>query len=175
MLTRAEKQQQIDALKDGLGPAQGVFVMDFTGLSVGEVTALRQRVDSANGRYLVVKNTLAKLAVAGSDKDPLQRFLAGPTALAFTNSDAVQLAKALADFAKEHDKLRFRGGLVEGQVLDADAAKLVATMPSKQELVAKLLYLLQSPVRRLAVALNWPVRSIAVTVKQVAEQKERQA
>lgn len=174
MLTRAEKQQQIDDLKAGLQPAQGIFVMNFTGLSVGEVTELRQKVDQAAGRYIVVKNTLAKIAVEGSEKEPLKEFLSGPSALAITDSDSVQLAKALADFAKGHENLQFRGGVVEGQVLDAKEAKQVASMPTKQELVARLLFLLQSPIRRLAVALNWPVRSLAVSMKQIAEDKERQ-
>lgn len=175
MLTRAQKQEQIDAIKTSLEPAQGVFVMDFTGLTVGEVTELRDRIRSASGRYVVVKNTLAKIAVAGSEKEPLQQFIDGPSALAYTDSDAVQLAKTLAEFAKAHDKLVFRGGLVEGQVLDATQARQVATLPSKPELVARLLFLLQSPIRRLAVALSWPTRSLAVTLNQVAEQKERQA
>ncbi len=174
MLTRAEKQQQIEDLKAGLQPAQGVFVMDFTGLTVGEVTELRQKVSQAAGRYLVVKNTLAKIAVDGSKKEPLKELLSGPSALAMTDEDAVQLAKALAEFAKNHEKLQFRGGLIEGQLLDAAAARQVASMPTKQELVARLLYLLQSPIRRLAVALNWPVRSLAVSVKQIADEKERQ-
>ena len=174
MLTRAEKQQQIEDLKAGLQPAQGVFVMDFSGLTVGEVTELRQKVNQAAGRYVVVKNTLARIAVDGSQKEPLKELLSGPSALAMTDEDAVQLAKVLAEFAKSHDKLQFRGGLVEGQLLDAGQAKQVASMPTKQELVARLLYMLQSPMRRLAVALNWPVRSLAVSVKQIADEKERQ-
>jgi len=175
MLTRAQKQEQIDAIKTSLGPAQGVFVMDFTGLTVGEVTELRDRIRSVAGRYVVVKNTLAKIAVAGSEKERLQEFIDGPSALAFTDTDAVQLAKALAEFAKAHDKLVFRGGLVEGQLLDAAQAQQVAAMPSKPELVARLLFLLQSPIRRLAVALSWPTKSLAVTLNQVSQQKERQA
>ncbi len=131
-------------------------------------------MSQAAGRYLVVKNTLAKIAVDGSKKEPLKELLSGPSALAMTDEEAVQLAKALAEFAKNHEKLQFRGGLIEGQLLDAAAARQVASMPTKQELVARLLYLLQSPIRRLAVALNWPVRSLAVSVKQIADEKERQ-
>jgi large subunit ribosomal protein L10 len=173
MLTRTEKQAQIEALKEGLEPAQGVFVMGFAGLTVSEVTELRQRIDAASARYVVVKNTLARIAIAGGDKDPLRGFLAGPTALAYTSDDAVRLAKALSDFAKDHERLQFRGGLIEGQVLDAEGAKRVAALPSRLELVARLLFLMQSPMRRLAVALNWPLRSLAVTVQQVAEKNER--
>lgn len=174
MLTREQKQEQIDALKGTLAPAQGVFVMDFTGLTVGEVTELRRKVKDADAGYLVVKNRLAKIALAGSANEPVKALLDGPSAVAFTNKDAVSLAKVLAEFAKAHEKLRFRGGLVGGQLLDPKQAQQVATLPSKQELVARLLFMLQSPMRRLVVALNWPVRSLAVTVQQVAETKQRQ-
>jgi large subunit ribosomal protein L10 len=175
MLTRAQKQEQIELLKTQLVPAQGLFAMDFTGLTVAEVTELRRKVREANGGYLVVKNTLAKLAVADTGNDALQSLLTGPTAVAFTTSDVVPLAKALAEFAKGHDKLHFRGGLVEGQLLDAKQAQQVASMPSKLELVARLLYILQSPMRRLVVALNWPVKGLAVDLKQIADAKEKQA
>jgi large subunit ribosomal protein L10 len=175
MLTRAQKQEHIDALRTTLSPAQGLFVMDFTGLTVGEVTELRRKVKEANGNYRVVRNTLAKLAVDETRHKALQQLLTGPAAVAYTSQDAVMLAKALADFAKTHDKLKFRGGLVEGQLLDSQQAKQVASLPSKQELVARLLFLLQSPMRRLVIVLSAPVRGLAVSLHQIAENKERQA
>lgn len=175
MQTRAEKQAQIDALRDVLAGAQGLFVMDFTGLSVGEVTELRRKVAEVEAGYIVVKNTLAKIAVSGSPNEAVGGLMVGPTAVAYTTRDVVPLAKTLADFAKGHDKLKFRGGLVEGQLLSSTQAQQVATMPSKAELVAKLLFILQSPMRRLVTALNWPVRSLAVTVQQIADEKARQA
>lgn len=172
MLTRAEKQQQVQWLSEKLRPAEGLFVVDFRGLTVAEVTELRRKVREAEGQYLVVKNTLAKIAVAGSDKEKAQKLFVGPSAVAFTNKDVVALAKVLAEFAKTHEKLRFRGALVEGTLLDEDGAKQVAAMPSKQELVARLLYLFQSPMRRLVVALQWPVRSLALAVKQIADSRQ---
>ena len=175
MLTRTQKQEQIETLKGALAPAQGLFVMDFSCLTVGEVTELRQKVRVAEGNYFVVKNTLAKLAVAGSANEAMQGLLVGPSAVAYTRLDPVILAKSLADFAKGHDKLRFRGGMVEGQLLDAKQAQAVATLPTKPELVAKLLFVLQSPMRRLVTAMSWPTRSFAVTLKQVADAKEKSA
>ena len=172
MLTRAEKQEQIETLTSLLAPAHGLFVMDFTGLTVGEVTELRRKVKEANGNYRVVRNTLAKLALAATNHKALEPLLTGPAAVAYTAQDAVLLAKALADFSKSHDKLKFRGGLVEGQLLDALQAKQVASLPSKQELVARLLYLLQSPMRRLVTVLSAPVRGLAVSLHQIAEKKE---
>lgn len=169
MLTRAQKERQLQLLSEKLGPAEGLFVVDFRGLKVAEVTELRRKVKEVEGEYLVVKNTLVKIAVAGSDKEEAQKLFVGPSAVAFTNKDVVALAKVLAEFAKTHDKLRFRGALVEGVLLDEDGAKQMAAMPSKQELVARLLYLLQSPMRRLVVALQWPMRSLALTVKQIAD------
>jgi large subunit ribosomal protein L10 len=171
MLTRAQKQEQIEALRATLAPASGLFVMEFAGLTVGEVTELRRKVKEANGSYRVVKNTLAKLSIADTSHQSLQQLLSGPAALAFTSQDAVILAKALADFSKAHDKLKFRGGLVEGQLLDAAQAKQVATLPSKKELVARLLFLLQSPMRRLVTVLAAPVKGLAVSLQQIADQK----
>lgn len=173
MLTREQKEQQLQLLKSELAPAAGLFVMDFTGLTVAEVTELRRKVREAEGRYLVVKNTLARIALKGSANEPLTPLLDGPTAVAYTSRDVVALAKVLAEFAKSHEKLQFRGALVEGRFLDAESAKRMALLPSKQELVARLLFLLQSPTRRLVVALNWPVRSLAVTLKHVADAKQQ--
>ena len=175
MLTRQEKQEQIEALTGALTPAQGVFVMGFTGLTVAEVTELREKVRDAEGGYVVVKNTLARLALDPTTPTPPKEMMAGPTALAYTSSDSVALAKALADFAKGHEKLLFRGGMVEGQFLDAAQAQQIASLPSKQELISMLLYTLQSPMRRLVTALNWPLRGLAVAVKQIADDKESQA
>lgn len=175
MLTREQKQTQIDALKASLAPAQGCFAMEFAGLSVGEVTELRRKVREAEASYVVVKNTLAKIAVTGSPNESLKELLDGPVAVAYTGADVVNLAKVLAEFAKTHDKLRFRGGVVEGRLLDPKQAQQVATMPSKAELVAKLLFMLQSPMRRLVTALNWPVQGLAVSLKQIADTKTRQA
>jgi large subunit ribosomal protein L10 len=175
MLTKVQKQSQIDALAASLAPAAGCFAMEFRGLSVGEVTELRRKVREAEGGYVVVKNTLAKIAVAGSKNESLKDLLSGPVAVAFTAGDVVNLAKALADFAKTHDKLKFRGGVVEGRLLDPKQAEQVSSLPSKQELIAKLLFMLQSPMRRLVTALNWPVQGLAVSLKQIAENKERQA
>jgi large subunit ribosomal protein L10 len=175
MLTRQQKQEQIDALKGALTPAQGVFVMGFMGLTVAEVTELREKVRDASGSYRVVKNTLAKIALGETPHDALRGMMDGPVALAYTSGDSVSLAKALAEFAKGHEKLEFHGGLVEGQLLDAAQAKQVAALPSRQELVSMLLFTLQSPMRRLVTALNWPLRGLAVTVKQIAAEKERQA
>jgi len=171
MLTRVEKQTQIDALKGSLVSAEGLFAMDFTGLSVGEITDLRRKVRDANGSYVVVKNTLARIALAESRNASLNQIVTGPTAVAYTSGDIVTLAKALADFAKGHEKLKFRGGLVEGQLLDGKQANAVAMMPSKAESIARLLFLLQSPLRRLVVALNWPVRSLAMNVKEIADKQ----
>ena len=101
MLTRAQKQEQIDALKATLAPASGLFVMEFAGLTVGEVTELRRKVKEAKGSYQVVKNTLAKLSMADTAHQSLQQLLSGPAALAFTSQDAVVLAKALRRFRQD--------------------------------------------------------------------------
>ena len=116
MLTRAQKQDQIDALKVALGPAQGVFVMDFTGLSVGDVTELRDAC-SASADYVVVKNTLAKIALSGAAGIPAAASRRPVRAGLHREPTRVQLAKALAEFAKTHDKLGLPRRVREGQLL----------------------------------------------------------
>jgi large subunit ribosomal protein L10 len=110
--------------------------------------------------------------VAGTDKEGLTPYLVGPKALAFTEGDGIALAKVLKEFIEKHPALSFQRAFLEGQILEADAAKQVADMPSKDELVSKLLYLLQSPIRRLAVAVAHPTQKLASALHQIAEQRE---
>jgi large subunit ribosomal protein L10 len=110
--------------------------------------------------------------VEGTSLAGLAPHLKGPKALAFTAGDGIALAKVLREFVKGHETLSFRQAYLDGQILETEDAQKVADMPSKDELVARLLYLLQSPMRRLAVALNDPIRKLASAVNQIAEQKE---
>jgi large subunit ribosomal protein L10 len=110
----------------------------------------------------------------GTDKEVLSPFLTGPKVLAYTAGDGVALAKVLKTFIKKHPELSFEKAFLEGQVLEGVEAEKIADLPSREELVAKLLMLLQSPIRRLAVALNTPLQQLASVLAQVAEQKEDQ-
>ena len=171
MLTRDQKREQFENLRGVLGDATTVFVLANTGLKVNEINELRSKVRGASAKYKVVKNSIVKLAIDGTPMEGLTPYLKGPNALAFTGGDAVVLAKVLRDFVKTHPALTLERAYLEGQIVDAEQAKAVAELPSRDELVAKLLYTLQSPIRRLVVALNAPAQQLAQALKQVAEKQ----
>jgi large subunit ribosomal protein L10 len=172
MLTKEQKREKSDQLKDALNDISMLFLLENTGLDANEANVLRSEIRKTEGTYKVVKNSVVKLAVEGTELEVITPHLVGPKTLAYTDGDGVALAKVLKTFIKDHPELTLEKAYLDGQVLDAaDAAKL-AELPSKDELISKLLYLLQSPIRRLAVALNSPVQQLASVMSQVAESKE---
>ena len=173
MLTKEQKRQQSEELRGVLTEVSTLFLMDNTGLKVNEVNQLRSQVRQSEATYKVVKNSVVKLALEGTELEGLTPFLVGPKALAYTSGDAVALAKVLREFIKQHPELSFQRAYLEGQILEGAEAEKIADMPSKEELLTKLVYLLQSPIRRLAVALNTPAQNLASVLGQVAEKKEQ--
>lgn len=172
MLTKEQKLAQSQLLRDNLADVKTMFLLDNRGLKVNDVNILRSEVRNTDATYKVVKNSVARLAVAGTDKEAIAPFLVGPKVLAYTAGDGVALAKVLKTFIKKHPELSFEKALLEGRILEGVEAEKIADLPSREELVAKLLMLLQSPIRRLAVALNAPLQQFASVLKQIAEQKE---
>lgn len=172
MLTKMEKRNQADALKDVFEDVHTVFLLENHGLKVNDVTELRRQVREANGVYKVVKNSVVRLAIQGTDKEGLTEHLFGPKVLAYTGEDSVELAKVIKAFIKTHPELSFHEAYLEGDVLQPEMAEKVADLPTRDELIAKLLYLLQSPMRRLAVALNSPIQKLASVLHQIAEKQE---
>jgi large subunit ribosomal protein L10 len=172
MLTREQKRQQSDQLRETLAAADTVFLLENTGLSVNELNQLRSRVRGIDASYRVFKNSVVKLAVAGTELEVLRPHLVGPKALAFTGGDGVALAKVLKEFMKDHPALSLEQAYMEGELVDAEAARNIADLPSREELVARLLYLLQSPIRRLVVALAAPTRGLAVVINEIGKKKE---
>jgi len=172
MLTKEQKRAQSDALVESLANINTLFLLKNAGLKVNEVNELRDIVRSQDATYKVVKHSVVRLAIEGTDKECLGPHLRGPLSLAYTPGDCVALAKALKDFIKKHPSLSFQEAYLEGEVLDPATAESLAEMASREELISKLLFLLQSPIRRLAVALNGPIQNIASVLSQVAEQKE---
>jgi large subunit ribosomal protein L10 len=173
-MNREEKKSAIDEMEKTLGKAENAFVLGFSGIKVTEVTELRKQVRESRAHYLVVKNTLAKRAVRGSKLEALSEHFTGPTAVAYTR-DPVALAKVLNTFAKTNAALSFKGAVVEGRVIPVSEIKVIADLPSREQLVARLLGLLQSPVRRLVTVLNGPARNLVAVLAQIAEQKGKTA
>ena len=171
MKTREEKSQEVAELTEQIGKASNAFLIDFKGITVPQVTELRKQVREANSGYVVVKNTLALIALKDSPIINMKEQFTGPTAIAYNSTDAVVLAKALTKFAKDVPAVQFKGALLNGQVVPASEIQNIANLPSREELIAKLLYLMQHPIRGLAVVLNGTIRNFAVVLDQIAKQK----
>lgn len=171
-LTRADKEELIGTYRGSLAEAPHAFVLGFQGITVAQATELRRRVRENGGQYEVVKNRLALIAVKGKGLESLSAQFTGPTSVAFSNDDPVALAKALTQFSKDNPVLQFKGALVDGQAVPADQVAAIATMPGRQELIAKLLFLLQSPITRFVRGLNEISRQLVVVLDQVRLKKE---
>ena len=172
-LTRSKKEQLLDQYENGLAKANHAFIVGFKGITVPQATDLRDRIRQQGGHYEVVKNTLARKAVAGQALEGLQEHFQGPTAIAYSE-DPVSLAKALTEFVKEVPVLEFKGGVVDGQVVGADQVDNIAKLPGRDELLAKLLFLLQSPITRLARGLAAIPQQLVIVLDQVGKQKDGQ-
>ena len=168
MKTREMKGRELDLLRDQLGGAKTAFLVEFKGLTVVAVDDLRRKVRDAGGTYRVVKNTLARKATEGTGLERVASSFRGPTAVVRADAEPARIAKTLTDFAKTNPALVLKAGLMEGVALDAEQCKAIADLPSREELLSKLLFLLKSPMQRLASVLAAPSRNLAVVLDQVA-------
>jgi large subunit ribosomal protein L10 len=166
MKDRRRKQSDLDGLRGKLQKAHNVFVTGFEKLTVAQDFELRKAVRGAGGMYEVVKNTIAEKASAGTPAEVIMKGLKGMSAVAYTEGDAVALAKALTEYAKANPTLTFKAGLVEGRVFNLADIQALATMPSKEEIYAKLLYVINAPAQKLVTALSGVARNLAVVVDQ---------
>ena len=170
-MNRDDKAAAISELNEGIGAATNAFLISFKGITVPQVTELRKQVRESGSQYLVVKNTLALIAVKDSPLVALKTQFKGETAVAFNKTDAVALAKALTKFAKDVPTVQFKGAMLNGQIVAADQIQAIANLPSREELISKLLFLMQSPIRGLAIVLNANIRNIAVVLSEIAKQR----
>jgi large subunit ribosomal protein L10 len=172
-LTRNTKEEILGGYEEAMASAEHAFVIGFKGITVNQVNDLRSKVRKSGGQYVVIKNTLARLAVAGKPLEQVREHFTGPTAVAYSLEDPVALAKVLTDFAKDAPVIEFKGGLVEGRPIAAAQVKEIASLPGRQELLAKLLFLMQSPIQRFVrvLAASGPQR-LAIVLDQVAKKKE---
>ena len=166
MKKRSEKQADLDKLKSELAKVSTVILTTFQGIKVDEDTKLRRAVQAAGGKYKVVKNTLAERAGAGTPAENLLKNLTGTNSIAYTEADPVALAKAITKIAKDVPAFQFKAGVVEGRVVSIADIRQLANLPSKEELVSKIMFLLNAPAQRIAVALNALPRNLAVTVNE---------
>jgi len=172
--TRQEKDNEIEQLQREFLASPNALLVGFQGIKVADDERLRRELREANLSYRVVKNTLAKLATKGTPAEKLASALKGSTSIAYNNSDPVALAKALTEYAKANPVFVFKTGMVEGRVVNLADLNAIAALPSKEELIAKLLFLLNAPAQRIAVATNGVARNLAIVIGQAVEQKKFQ-
>jgi large subunit ribosomal protein L10 len=173
-LTKTEKTTVLERLETALKGVDSAILVDYKGLDVPQVTELRRQVRAAKGQYRVVKNTLARRALKGTEFEPLIEFFQGTTAIAFTGTDPVALAKTLTTFAKTAPQLNIKAAVVQGRAIAAGEVTELATLPGKPELYAKLLFLLNAPMVRLVTVLNAAPQALLNVLTQ-AEKKKNEA
>ena len=171
-VTRAKKTEQVEKLGKELKNVSSLIVTTYNKLTVAQDYELRKTLRSSGAKYTVVKNTLAELASKGTKAEEVLKNLSGVTSIAYTAGDPVALAKALSKYAKDNPEFTFKAGVVEGRVVSINEIKALATMPSKVELYAKLLFLINAPAQRLVTVMNAVGRNLAVVVDQGVQQKK---
>jgi large subunit ribosomal protein L10 len=168
-VTRAKKIEQVQKLGKELQNVSSLIVTTYSKLTVAQDYELRKTLRSSGAKYLVVKNTLAERAAKGTKVEEVLKDLSGVTSIAYTSGDPVALAKALSKYAKDNPEFTFKSGVVEGRVITVNQIQALATMPSKEEIYSKLLFLMNAPAQRLVTVMNAVGRDIAVVINQGVE------
>ena len=168
-LTRAKKTEKVTALASELGHSTSAIIGTFKALTASKDFDLRKVVREAGGSYHVVKNKLAARASKGTKIEAALQGLKGVSSVAYTSGDPVALAKALSTWVKDNAEFTFKLGIVDGKVITVEEIKSLATLPGKEELFSKLLFLIQSPAQRLATVINATGRDLAVVINQGVE------
>jgi large subunit ribosomal protein L10 len=171
-VSRAKKIEQAEKLGQELKSVSSMIVATYSKLTVAQDCELRKTLRSSGAKYRVVKNTLAQRAAKGTKVESILKDLSGVTSIAYTAGDPVALAKAISKYAKDNPEFTFKAGVVEGRVISINEIQALATMPSKEEIYSKLLFLLNAPAQRLATAVNAVGRNLAVVVGQGVEKKK---
>jgi large subunit ribosomal protein L10 len=171
-ISRAKKAEQVEELGRELKNASSMIVATYTKLTVAQDYELRKTLRGAGAKYRVVKNTLVERAAQGTKGEPVLKDLSGVTSIAFTEGDPVALAKALAKYIKDNPEFTFKAGMVEGRVVSVKEIESLATMPSKEEIYSRLLFMLKVPGQRLTKAINAVGRDLAIVLGQGVEKKK---
>ncbi len=166
-MNRAEKQQIVDFLGEQFRTINNAFLIDYRGLKVVDATELRRKIREIDGRYVVVKNTLAMRAAKQTKLEQLESYFQGPTAIVYHSEDVIKLAKLLTEIHKLNPYFEFKAALIEGKVIPADEIKTIASMPSREVMLSSLLSILKSPLQKLHNVLQAPVRNLSLVLKQI--------
>jgi large subunit ribosomal protein L10 len=175
MKKKEDKQKDVEALRQDLANLNNLFVTGYEKMRVGQDFELRKIVRGAGAKYRVVKNNLAEKASEGTASEAVLKGLRGMTSVAYTSGDPVALAKVLTTYAKTNPSFTFKAGMVEGRAIDIKTINELAAMPPKEEIFAKLLFLINAPAQRLVTAMNAVGRNLAVVVDQGVKENKFQA
>ena len=172
MKSRETKQRDLTALTEKLQGSKSAMVVSFTKATVNKDQEFRNQIRAAGANYQVVKNTLARIAVKGTPFEDASEYFKGVTALAWTDSDPVILSKAISKFVKENAGVyTFKAGIVDGRVVNLAQVQSIASLPSKEELIAKLLWVINAQAQRIVTVINAVPRNLAVVIKQIGDAK----
>lgn len=166
-MERERKQEIVQFLQSELTSATNVFLVNFTGVNVEKDRALRTRLRDIESRYRVVKNNLVLRAIPGTPLEELAEHFSGPTAIAYTENHPVELARALTDFSEDHGVLEFKVGLVEGKLIDIDDIRHLATLPTREELLAQFVFMIQCPLQQFVAVLHGMVGKLVRVLAQI--------
>jgi large subunit ribosomal protein L10 len=170
MKTKEQKQKDLEALTQQLSSSNSAMIVSFTKLTAAKDQEFRNQLRAAGAKYQVVKNTLARRAVKGTPFEQAEEFFKGVTGIAWTESDAVVLSKAVSKFVKDNGELySLKAGVVDGKLYDQIQIEAIAALPSKEELMAKLLFIINAPAQRLATVIKAVPQNMAIVVKQIGE------
>jgi len=172
-LKRDEKEQLVQVLHDELGKSQAVFVTDYMGLTVERITKLRREIKGVGGSYQVVKNTLLRRATEGTPAKGIEKFFVGPTAIAIAKTDAVGVAKALVNFAKDNEKFEIQAGMLGNRAITASDIQELSKMPPREVLLARMLGSLNAPVSNFVGVLSAIVSQLVYVLKAIENKKSQ--
>lgn len=170
-MPNVQNQEMLAAIKESFSNVDAVWVVDYRGLTVKDIQTLRGAIHETGANMIVYKNTLVHIALEELELPSMDTILEGPSAFVFAGEDPVASAKALKDFAKTNENLVAKGGIMDGAFLDAAQVEVVASLPSREELIAKLLGTISNPLVKTVRVLNGPMEAFARCVSAVAEQK----
>lgn len=175
MKNREQKQKSLDALAEQFKNANAAMLVSFKNMTVAKDQELRRQLREAGVSYAVVKNTLARKAAAGTPLEPMADEFKGVTAVALSTTDPVGLSKAISKFSKANPEIfSFKVGLVEGKVVELREVEAIASLPSRDELLSKVMFLANCQAQRLVTVLQAVPRNLAVVINQIRAQKETQ-
>ena len=170
-MPQPDKIKKVEDISDSLKNAKSVFMADFTGLSVDEITRLRREFRKANVNFVVVKNTLAKLAAKESGYDQLVQFLTGPTGLALSNDDPIAPGRVIFDFQREKEKPTIKAAVLGGELLDQKAAQDIRNIPPREVLLAQVVGGISAPLSGLVGSLNALLSKLVYTLDAIKDKK----